>query len=88
MTAVNPDKTAALCLSLWFVDDWQHAQAVFLTTAEERSFIYAIDIVFEDGGTRHYQAALENDGLIVVDQRSKLEYHFSTATTNQLIQFQ
>ena len=71
-----------------FIDAWQHTQAVLLTTAEKRNYNFAIDITFEDGDIFRYQAARENDTLIVFDQNSMLEYHFSTASTKQLLQFQ
>ena len=71
-----------------FIDAWQHTQATVVTTAEKRNFNFTIDISFEDGDTRHYPAINEHDALILFDQRSKLEYHFSTAATKQLLQFQ
>lgn len=71
-----------------FIDAWQHTQATIVTTAEKRDFDITIDITFEDGDTRHYPATKEHDALIVFDQSSKLEYHFSTAATIQLLQFQ
>ena len=71
-----------------FIDAWQNTQAALVTTAEKRDFNFAIDISFEDGDTRHYIATNEHDTLIVFDQRSKLEYHFSTTSTKQLLQFQ
>lgn len=73
---------------LAFIDAWQHTQAVLLTTPEKRKFNFNIDISFKDGDIYHYLATKENDALIVLDQSSKLEYHFSTATTKQLLKFQ